>query len=117
MGRLSNDAQQQQFARTSSARGSASSRWGRRLVCIFCAAIFVLVALLPADPAAGFDSFNAFTSLEDAAGIVILSDRDEGTNLIDPIPPNTAFTSFIGGAPLTRMPTSIPTRSSAWQPA
>ncbi len=64
---------------------------------MFCAAVFVLVALGPAGPAAGFDSFNAFTSLEDAAGIVIVSDRDEGTNLIDPIPPNTAFTSFIGG--------------------
>jgi hypothetical protein len=88
---------QQKFARTSSARGPSSRRLGSCLARIVCAAIFMLVALGPSGPAAGFDSFNAFTSLEDAAGIVIVSDRDEGTNLIDPIPPNTAFTSFIGG--------------------
>lgn len=79
------------------ARGSAGGRSGRLLVRPLCAAIFVLAALRPGGPAAAFNSFHAFTSLRDAAGNTIVSDVDEGSDLIDPIPPNTAFTSFIGG--------------------
>ena len=60
-------------------------------------AILVLAALLPTAPAEAFNSFHTFTGLEVAAGTAIVSDIDEGTDLIDPIPPNTAFTSFIGG--------------------
>ncbi len=100
---------QHQFAKTSIS--------GRKPARIFCAAIFVLAALWPGGPAAAFNSFNALTQLESASGVVIVSDRDEGTDLIDPIPPNTAFTSFIGGDNFARMPTSIPTRSSAWKQA
>jgi hypothetical protein len=55
------------------------------------------MSLAPAGTAAAFNSFSAFTSLEDAAGMTLVSDIDEGTDLIDPIPPNTAFTSVIGG--------------------
>jgi hypothetical protein len=57
----------------------------------------VIASFGPAGPVAAFNSFAAFTSLEDAAGMTIVSDIDEGTDVIDPIPPNTAFTSFIGG--------------------
>ena len=78
-------------------RGSAGVRSGRFLKRSLCAAILVLAAFRPGGPVAAFNSFNAFTSLEDAAGMTIVSDRDEGSDLIDPIPPNTAFTSFIGG--------------------
>ncbi len=78
-------------------RSSAGGRSGRFLTCTLWSVIFVLGALRPAGPAAAFNSFNAFTILEDASGTTIVSDRDEGTDLIDPIAPNTAFTSFIGG--------------------
>jgi hypothetical protein len=63
----------------------------------YCAALVAIAGLGPGDPAAAFNSFSAFTRLEDAAGTTIVSDIDEGTDLIDPIPPNTAFTSSIGG--------------------
>jgi hypothetical protein len=59
--------------------------------------MFAVASLVPVGPAAAFNSFAAFTSLEDAAGMTLVSDIDEGTDVIDPIPPNTAFTSFIGG--------------------
>jgi hypothetical protein len=88
---------QEQFTGTLVVRGSASGGLGCRLKRILCAAIVMLIALWPSAPAAGFDSFAAFTSLENAAGMTLVSDIDEGTNVIDPIPPNTAFTSFIGG--------------------
>jgi hypothetical protein len=77
--------------------GSAFARSGRFLTYALCLAILVVASLGPAGPAAAFNSFAAFTTLEDAAGMTIVSDIDEGTDLIDPIPPNTAFTSFIGG--------------------
>jgi hypothetical protein len=70
---------------------------GRFLMRGLCSAIFVIAALRPGGPAAAFNSFHTFTSLEDSAGTIIVSDVDEGTDLIDPIAPNTAFTSFIGG--------------------
>jgi hypothetical protein len=90
-------SEQQQFTVTSSIRGSTNVGLGRRLMRKSCAAAFMFVAILRCAPAAGFDSFAAFTSLENAAGMTLVSDIDEGTNVIDPIPPNTAFTSFIGG--------------------
>jgi hypothetical protein len=62
-----------------------------------CTAALLIAGLWPGGPATAFNSFHTFTSLEDAAGTTILSDIDDGSDLIDPIPPNTAFTSFIGG--------------------
>jgi len=76
---------------------SAGGRSGRFVMRSHFWAIFVLAAFLPGGPAAAFNSFHAFASLVDASGNTIVSDVDEGTDLIDPIPPNMAFTSFIGG--------------------
>jgi hypothetical protein len=42
-----------------------------------CAAILVIPSFGPAVPAAAFNSFTAFTSLEDTAGMNIVSDIDE----------------------------------------
>jgi hypothetical protein len=83
--------------RNSVVRGSAGGRSGRLLMHAVCLATFVLAALRLGGPAGAFNSFTAFTKLEDAAGMTIVSDIDAGTDLIDPIPQNTAFTSFIGG--------------------
>jgi hypothetical protein len=76
---------------------TASGRLGRFLKYIFCAAVLVIACLDPRFPAAAFDSFAASAVLNNAAGTTIVSDVIQETNLIDPIPPNTAFTSFIGG--------------------
>jgi hypothetical protein len=84
-------------ARYSVLGGAAGDRSGRILTRALFAAILVIASFGPAGPVAAFNSFAAFTSLEDAAGMTIVSDIDEGTDVIDPIPPNTAFTSFIGG--------------------
>jgi hypothetical protein len=81
----------------SGACGTSGVRSGRHPMCALCAAIFAIASLGLAEPAAAFNSFAAFTTLEDAAGMTLVSDIDEGTDVIDPIPPNTAFTSFIGG--------------------
>jgi hypothetical protein len=78
-------------------RGLAGGRSGHCLMRTFCAAILLITGLRPGGAALAFNSFHAFTSLQDAAGMTIVSDIDEGSDLIDPIPPNTAFTSFIGG--------------------
>ena len=86
------------FTKNSVVRGSADARWGRFPWRAVWAAIFVTAALRPNGPAAAFNSFNAITSLEDAAGVTIVSDIDQATDLIDPIPPDTAFTSFLGGS-------------------
>jgi hypothetical protein len=64
---------------------------------IVCAAVFVIANLASRCPVAAFDSFSAATGLNNAAGATIVSDIVQESNLIDPIPPNTAFTSFIGG--------------------
>jgi hypothetical protein len=64
---------------------------------MLCAAVLGFVSLGPRLPAAAFDSFHVITNLENAAGMTIVSDIDEGSNVTNPLPPNTAFTGFIGG--------------------
>jgi hypothetical protein len=88
---------QQEPVVTSIFRVPTSSRWGRRLTRNFCVAAIVVVALWPAGPAAGFNSFVSVTTLQNSAGTTIVTDRDEGSDVTNPLPPNTAFTAFIGG--------------------
>ena len=78
-------------------RGSAGARWARIPRHTLGAAILVLAGVRPVGPAVAFNVFRTETFLENAAGTPILLDSDNGSDLFTPIPPNTAFTSFIGG--------------------
>ncbi|HEX2476867.1 MAG TPA: hypothetical protein VHK01_19085 [Lacipirellulaceae bacterium] len=63
----------------------------------FFAAILLTASPGLVSPAAAFNNFVAVSSLQDASGMTLVVDRDEGSDFSNPLPPNTAFTSFIGG--------------------
>jgi hypothetical protein len=78
-------------------RGSASSGSDRVVKRNLFAAILLTASLGLVSPAAAFNNFVAVSSLQNAAGMTVVVDRDEGSDFSSPLPPNTAFTSFIGG--------------------
>jgi hypothetical protein len=62
-----------------------------------CLILFAVAGLITAEGKAQFNSFRTFVTLQQPSGPSIVSDDNGGSDVIDPIPPNTAFPSFIGG--------------------